>query len=308
MFATDLAHPCQTVDVDCDAVVAARVLAVSPEPFLVLLDSEGEPCGLAQAQEVLRHLLPNSLAVQAGLISLSGPFAQAQLDRALGGRTLGDLLPARRPPLTVTPGTGVSQVFVRQTRSDCPAAVVVDRTGARPRVLGIITAQRLLRVLLEQRGHPQDELQDSASAVLTASRLLVAVSARSLAEVEDSLTLLQFRLMVVLSVNGAATTGHLADLLGIEEKVVRRLVDSLGSLGLLQPSVQPGNGTEPAVSLSPRGQDLVHDVTRRRMEAITRILESMPAAQRTALVPALRSFAKAAGEPSAELLAATLQN
>ncbi|MBS2539761.1 hypothetical protein KGQ20_44170 [Catenulispora sp. NF23] len=36
-------------------------------------------------------------------------------------------------------------------------------------------------------------------AVLTASRLLVAVSARSLNEVEDSLTLPQFRALVVLA-------------------------------------------------------------------------------------------------------------
>ncbi|MFE0130990.1 CBS domain-containing protein [Streptomyces sp. NPDC059037] len=307
MFAADLANPCQTVDVDCDAVVAARLLAISPEPYLVLVDSAGEPCGLVQAQEVLRHLLPESLTVHAGLISLSGPFAQVQRDRALGGRSLGDLLPGPRQPLTVAPDSDVSQVFIRLTRTDSPAAVVLDRTGGRPQVCGIVTAQRLLRVLLEERGHRHDELQDSVSAVLTASRLLVAVSARSLAEVEETLTLLQFRLMVVLGVNESATAPHLADLLGAEERVVRRLMGTLNSSGLLQPSVQRRDDAETAVVLSPRGQDLVHNVTRRRMEAITRILESMPDVQRAALVPALRSFAKAAGEPSVELLAATLQ-
>ncbi|MFI1677377.1 CBS domain-containing protein [Streptomyces sp. NPDC020607] len=306
MFAADLAHACQTVAVDCDAAVAARLLAISAEPYLVLVDSNGEPCGLVPAQELLRHLLPDSLALHVDLFSLSGPFAQAQRDRALGGRTLGDLLTGSSPPLTVTPDTDISQVFIRVTRTNSPAAVVLDRTGERPRVRGIVTAQRMLRVLLEEHGRQPDDLQDSVSAVLTASRLLVAVSARSLAEVEESLTLLQFRLMVVLGVNGAATAPHLADLMGAEVKVVRRLVGTLSSSGLLQPSVQRRDNAGLAVVLSPRGQDLVHNVTRRRMEAITRILESMPDVQRTALASAMRSFAKAAGEPSAELLAATL--
>lgn len=40
------------------------------------------------------------------------------------------------------------------------------------------------------------------TALLTASRLLVAVSARSLAAVEESLTLPQFRMLVVLDSRG----------------------------------------------------------------------------------------------------------
>ncbi|CAM5308255.1 hypothetical protein SBADM41S_12362 [Streptomyces badius] len=44
-----------------------------------------------------------------------------------------------------------------------------------------------------------DDVDAVTEAVLTASRLLVAVSARSLAEVEERVTLPQFRMLVVLS-------------------------------------------------------------------------------------------------------------
>ncbi|SDL02974.1 CBS domain-containing protein [Streptomyces indicus] len=306
MYAADLAHPCQSLDVDCDAVVAARLLAVSSEPFLVLVDSGGEPLGFAHAQEVLRHLLPSSLTAHPGLISLTGPFARAHLARGLSGRRLLDLLPPLTPPLHVTADTEITQVLARLTRTDSPAAVVVDREGARPDIRGIITAQRLLRLLFEERSSSEDGLLDSAAAVLAASRLLVAVSARSLAEVEETLTLLQFRLMVVLGVSGAATMHRLSGLLGVEGRVVRRLVEMLLSSGLVQESERMRDRMEADYVLSPRGLDLVHDVTRRRMEAITRILESMPDEERAALVPVLRAFARAAGEPSAELVAAAL--
>ncbi|MER7173522.1 CBS domain-containing protein [Streptomyces mesophilus] len=306
MYAADLAHPCQTLDLDCDAVVAARLLAVSSESFLVLVDSSGEPLGFAHAQEVLRHLLPSSLTAHPGLISLTGPFARAHLARGLSGRRLVDLLPPPSPPLLVTADTGVTQVLARLTRTDSPAAVVVNREGARPEILGIITAQRLLRVLFEERGAGDDGLLDSAAAVLAASRLLVAVSARSLAEVEETLTLLQFRLMVVLGVSGPASVQRLSGLLGVEARVVRRLVEMLLSSELVQEDERVRDCLDQGYALSPRGLDLVHDVTRRRMEAITRILESMPEAERTALAPVLRAFARAAGEPSAELVAAAL--
>lgn len=48
-----------------------------------------------------------------------------------------------------------------------------------------------------------DDVDVVTRAVLTASRLLVAVSGRSLAAVEEGLTLPQFRMLGVLSTRGA---------------------------------------------------------------------------------------------------------
>ncbi|BBJ46050.1 hypothetical protein SSPO_087680 [Streptomyces antimycoticus] len=48
----------------------------------------------------------------------------------------------------------------------------------------------------------ESDAEAMVTALLTASRLLVAVSARSLAAVEDSLTLPQFRMLVVLDGRG----------------------------------------------------------------------------------------------------------
>jgi hypothetical protein len=48
------------------------------------------------------------------------------------------------------------------------------------------------------------------AAVLTASRVLVGISARSLAGIEESVTLTQFRTLVVLEGQGASRLNVLA--------------------------------------------------------------------------------------------------
>ena len=60
-----------------------------------------------------------------------------------------------------------------------------------------------------------DEL---VSALLTASRALVGVSARSLAHVEDAVTITQFRTLVVLEGHGDTRLNQLAERLAVTEQ------------------------------------------------------------------------------------------
>ena len=64
------------------------------------------------------------------------------------------------------------------------------------------------------------------AAVLRASRALVAVSARSLAEVADSLTMTQFRTLVVLD-EGPVGLATLAGRLGVAPSTALRTVERL---------------------------------------------------------------------------------
>jgi len=58
-----------------------------------------------------------------------------------------------------------------------------------------------------------DSLDAITDALLTASRLLVAISARSIARVDETITIPQFRTLVILSVRGAINIRTLAGLL-----------------------------------------------------------------------------------------------
>ncbi|MET8677155.1 MarR family transcriptional regulator [Streptomyces sp. NPDC004647] len=142
------------------------------------------------------------------------------------------------------------------------------------------------------------DVDEVTRAVLTASRLLVAVSARSLAGVEDRVTLPQVRMLVVLSTHGAVKLVELAERLGVSPSTAMRMNDRLVAAGLVDRRVNPENRRENVLRLTPAGLRLVEEVTARRRDEIAAIVERMAPDQRGALVAALTAFAEAGGEPA----------
>ncbi|SER76134.1 DNA-binding transcriptional regulator, MarR family [Lentzea xinjiangensis] len=135
-------------------------------------------------------------------------------------------------------------------------------------------------------------------AVLTASRLLVAVSARSLAAFEETLTLPQFRMLVVLDSRGAMKLSSLAELLDVNPSTVTRMVDRLVTTGMVARQPNPATRREVVTELTDEGRRVVRGVTRRRRAAIGKIVAKMPEDERRGLVDALTAFTEAGGEPA----------
>lgn len=143
-----------------------------------------------------------------------------------------------------------------------------------------------------------DDVDAVTRAVLSASRVLVAVSARSLAAAEDRVTLPQFRLLVALSTHGAAKLVDVADRLGVNPSTAMRMVDRLIASGFAVRQPNPDNRRETRLGLTPEGRRIVEEVTARRREEISGIVERLAPGQRSALVDALTAFAEAGGEPA----------
>lgn len=151
----------------------------------------------------------------------------------------------------------------------------------------------------QRQAAQEDELDQLVTALLTASRALVGVSARSLADVEDSVTLTQFRTMVVLRAHGASRLNRLSERLQVNASTTLRTVERLIGAGLVERSENTEDRREVVIELTQRGQRLVDDVTAKRRHAIEEIVQAMPSRQRAALVEALLAFADAADEPLA---------
>jgi DNA-binding MarR family transcriptional regulator len=139
----------------------------------------------------------------------------------------------------------------------------------------------------------QDEVVDS---VLSASRALVAVAARSLGAAEEQVTLSQYRALVVLASRGPQRALDLAAALDVNQSTVTRMCDRLERKGLIS-RVRPADNRRIVITtITPAGRQLVDAVTRRRRREIRAILRKMTPAVRAALVPTFRAFADAAGE------------
>jgi DNA-binding MarR family transcriptional regulator len=147
-----------------------------------------------------------------------------------------------------------------------------------------------------RRGQPVEvDLDVVTDSVLVSSRVLIAVASRSIAAVDGSVTLPQFRALVVLEHRQRAV-GELAAELRIQPSTATRLCDRLVRKGLVRRAVQPTNRREVTVWLSEAGEELVRDVTRRRRREIAAIMQRVPAEQRSMIVEALTAFREAAGE------------
>ncbi|MBO1754378.1 MarR family transcriptional regulator [Allobranchiibius sp. CTAmp26] len=155
------------------------------------------------------------------------------------------------------------------------------------------------RKRLTRSGNDGQDTEDFVNALLTASRVLVGVSARSLADVEETVTPTQFRVLVVLAGNGDGTLGQLAASLGVNASTAQRQVDRLMHDGLVDRRENPQDRREVAITLTQHGSRLVDVVTSRRRVAIAQIVQDMQDTDRRALIAALEAFATAAGEPTA---------
>ena len=97
--------------------------------------------------------------------------------------------------------------------------------------------------------------------MLTASRALVGVAARSLAVVDSEVTLPQYRALVVLASRGPRLVGELAEALGIHPSTATRLCDRLVAKKLVTRAPGRDNRRETTISLSVKGRRLVDRVT-----------------------------------------------
>ena len=99
----------------------------------------------------------------------------------------------------------------------------------------------------------QRHLDEQVDAVLAASRVLVGVSAQSIAAVEDSLTVVQFRALVIVASRGPIHLSALADAMRVHPSNATRTCDRLVADGLLDRRENPHDRRHLALTLNRTG-------------------------------------------------------
>lgn len=138
--------------------------------------------------------------------------------------------------------------------------------------------------------------RDLVDAFLTASRVLVAVAARSLGAAKTEVTRPQYRVLVILASRGPQRIGDLAELLAVTSSSATRVCDRLEANGFLERHPVPDDRRVVCASITQAGRGLVDQVTQARRQEIDAIVAAMPAEYPGRLLAALRAFSDAAGE------------
>jgi CBS domain-containing protein len=148
MHAAEMAEEYPVVELDSDALDAARLLAERRLPGLVVTDKTGCPQSVLPASQVVQFLIPNYVRDDP---SLAGVLDESMADRVadrLSGKTVRSLLPEKATELPrVNADDTIVEVAAMMARLRCPlVAVMEDKT-----LMGVISASRLLELALRPR-------------------------------------------------------------------------------------------------------------------------------------------------------------
>jgi len=145
------------------------------------------------------------------------------------------------------------------------------------------------------KARTRNPVEEATDAVLLMSRTLVGVAARSLAATEDTITLVQYRALVLLGARGEQNMQSLADALGIQPSTATRLCDRLIRKGYIDRAPSKTSRREVTLALSEEGRALVRAETARRRRAIRRIVERLDVDQQWAIADALGALSDPVG-------------
>jgi DNA-binding MarR family transcriptional regulator len=141
-----------------------------------------------------------------------------------------------------------------------------------------------------------DSPESLIDAVVSASRVLVAVAARSLSGIAEEVTLPQYRTLIVLASRGPQNLVGLAEAVGVTPATATRMCDRLVKKKLIQRQSEKDDRRQVRLALTAKGFSLVTTVTNRRRIEIEAILRALDPFDQQTLVHALNQFANAAGE------------
>src|ERR1700738_1239049 len=102
-------------------------------------------------------------------------------------------------------------------------------------LLQLTTRPGGIAMTMENTAIAEESLDVITDSLLTASRLLVAISAHSIAQVDDTITFPQLRTLVILSNRGPVKLATLAPLLGVQPSATGRMGARLARAGPPRP-------------------------------------------------------------------------
>ena len=147
MRARDLAEEFPVVDLDTDAMAAARLMGQKRLPGLIVCGNDGRPYTVLPGSQVLRFIIPNYVQEDLALARVYNEQASDELLGKLTTSTVRDLLPGERDvdelPIVDHDATTI-EVAAVMARMHSPIVAVTDGET----LLGAITVSRLLEHLL----------------------------------------------------------------------------------------------------------------------------------------------------------------
>jgi DNA-binding MarR family transcriptional regulator len=132
--------------------------------------------------------------------------------------------------------------------------------------------------------------------LLAAGRMLVAQTARSLAQLDANVTLPQYRTLVVLATTGPQRVVDLAAELGVQPSTATRMCDRLVRKQLVSRHERADDRRAAWVVLTTAGRNLIAEIMRRRRDELAALVAKVAIAEPQAFANGLHALVVAGGE------------
>lgn len=133
-------------------------------------------------------------------------------------------------------------------------------------------------------------------AALAAANVMMRVAARSVLDVEDTVTTPQLRVLMLIAADGPQNLGSVAIELDVHPSNATRTCEKLVQSGLIVRSDDPSDRRFVQLELTTEGSQLVEHVLSHRRTAMAEIFARMSADDQATVTTALELFAHAAGD------------
>ncbi|WP_297628070.1 CBS domain-containing protein [Nocardia sp.] len=145
MHAAQMAEEYPMIDLDSDAMDAARLLAEHRLPGILVTDAQGAPHSVLPASQVVLFIVPKYVQDDPSLAGVLNESMCNQVANRLRGKKVRDVIPERLTKIpAVQADDNTVEVAALMARYKTPLIAVLDGK----KLLGVITASRLLEVAL----------------------------------------------------------------------------------------------------------------------------------------------------------------
>jgi DNA-binding MarR family transcriptional regulator len=152
-------------------------------------------------------------------------------------------------------------------------------------------------------GADQPDREAATDALMATSRLMTAVVARTLADVDESITVPQFRVLVMLYFEESLNLGKIAEGLGLNPSNASRACDKLVTAKLVRREDDDRDRRHVAISLTAKGRRLLDSLMHLRRRLLDELVAEMSPADQRRLAKGLSALLAVLGDedPSTRL-------
>ncbi|UGT42090.1 CBS domain-containing protein [Nocardia yamanashiensis] len=145
MRAAQMAEEYPVIDMDCDAMDAARLLAEHRLPGILVTAADGSPQAVLPASQVVLFIVPKYVQDDPSLAGVLNETMCGQVAKRLQGKKVRDVIPERLSEIPAAQADdNIVEVAALMAKYKSPLVAVQDGK----RLLGVITSSRLLEVAL----------------------------------------------------------------------------------------------------------------------------------------------------------------